>query len=160
MYLLIPLQEMISSLSELCNDRYGRRVFLYLLNPRSPQHFSNQFVQLLKPGDDNPYSKKPQDVRWAELCKGISPSLIELASDKAIEWACDKPLAPLLIQVAQFAKGDVGSVYQGLVGGLKGSEDNSIIQDPCGHWVLKRLIANEREGGCGQYDRVAIITIF
>ena len=138
---------MISSLSELCADRYGRRVLLYLLSPRSSQHFSNQFVQsLFKPGDDNFHSKKPQDTRWAELRSAISPPLIKLASEKAVEWACQKPMAPLLIEVSLSASGDVIPIYDSLVKGLEISGDTSLVQDPCGHWVLKRLIASEREG--------------
>ena len=137
---------MVSSLEDLCSDRYGRRVLHYLLGPRSSQHFSNQFVQILAPGDDNAHSKKPQDSRWAELRSNIAPSLIELASDKALEWACQKPMAPLLIQIAASAGGDATPIYKSLAEGLETSSDDGLVCDPCGHWVLKKLIANETEG--------------
>lgn len=132
---------MISSLYQVCCNSHGRRVLLYLLSPRSSQHFTNQFVELLTPGDGNTHSKKPHDIRWAELRKGISPSLVALASSKAIEWACQKPMAPLLIQVALSASADVTPLYTNIIDGLESSD---MVCDPCGHWVLKRLISNTK----------------
>lgn len=49
----ILLQEVTDCLEELCEDKFGRRVLLYLLSPRCPQHFHHQFVSLLTPGDSN-----------------------------------------------------------------------------------------------------------
>lgn len=129
----------MSSLDEVCCNNHGRRVILYLLSPRSSQHFTNQFIQLLTPGDCNKHSKKPHDVRWVELRKSISPSLVSLVSDKAVEWACQKPMAPLLIQVALSACSDVTPLYINLINSL---EISDMVGDPCGHWVLKRLINN------------------
>ena len=51
----ISLQELCGSLEELCDSHYGRRVLLYLLEPRSPRHFSPQFIDILTPGDGNKY---------------------------------------------------------------------------------------------------------
>ena len=142
--MIFLLQEVIASLNDICIDRYGRRVILYLLCPRSARHFSNQFAQILTPGDDNVHSKKPRENRWMELRNAITPPLIELASDKALEWACHKPMAPLLIQLAMSATGDVSPLYNSVAEGV--ATDENLISDPCGHWVLKRLIANQNEG--------------
>lgn len=49
------LQEMVADLEELCDNHFGRRVLLYLLSPRNPQHFSSQFISILSPGDANPH---------------------------------------------------------------------------------------------------------
>ena len=93
----------------------------------------------------NTYSKKPQDTRWTELREGISPSLIKLASEKAVQWACQKPLAPLLIQIVLSAIGDVIPIYHTLTSDLL-EHKNELICDPCGHWVLKNILNIQREG--------------
>ena len=94
------------------------------------------------------YSKKPQTTRWEELLTAISPPLINLAAEKAIKWACTKPLAPLLIHTVQSAKGDVTPIYSSLCENLKlpYKEEGHLAADPCGHWVLKKLIGTTREG--------------
>lgn len=37
----------------------------------------------------------------------VSSPLIELATQRAVQWACSKPHAPLLIQIASSASGGV-----------------------------------------------------
>ena len=112
---------MIGSFEELCDHKIGRRVLLYLLNPRCSLHFTPQFISLLTPGDGNQHrcewvwsvgviivclcSKKPADVRWAELREAVSGPLIELAILRATQWSRSKPHAPLLIQIASSATG-------------------------------------------------------
>ena len=46
-------QEIQPSLEELALDTYGRKVLMYLLDPRSPAHFHPKVVELLKKGDGN-----------------------------------------------------------------------------------------------------------
>ncbi|XP_003387437.1 PREDICTED: pumilio homolog 3-like [Amphimedon queenslandica] len=175
------LTEIIASLEEICQDKHGRRVLLYLLNPRSPQHFSHQFLQLLTPGDSNQHSKKPQDIRWAELRAAISPPLIKLISENVVEWACEKPLAPLVIETVRSAVGDVTPIYTTLINegltrpldtdhGINDSDqmitdlvaDSNqchLIGDPCGHWVLKKLIAINREDSTPLFSDLIIQSV-
>jgi len=54
MYLLC-VQEMLKSLDEVVKNQHGRKVILYLLNPRDPHHFHPDIVKVLKEGDNNPY---------------------------------------------------------------------------------------------------------
>ena len=98
---------MVGHLEELCGDPYGRRVFLYLLAPRSPRHFSPQFVTLLTPGDGNKTSKKSSDVRYKELVGGVVNPLVQLSSRLACEWARSKQHAPLLVEIAESATGNM-----------------------------------------------------
>ena len=113
------------------------------------------------------FSKKPQDARWAELRAAISPHLVNLISEKVIEWACEKPLAPLVIETVRSAIGDVTPIYSKLINEglmrllcisdtdhgindsnqmITDSDQHHLISDPCGHWVLKKLLAVHREG--------------
>ena len=93
-------------MEELCENQFGRRVVLYLLAPRSPQHFSPQFVSLLSPGDENSQSKKPAIVRRKELLEPLTASLLDLATNKVVEWAQCNSHAPLLLEIIIVAQGE------------------------------------------------------
>lgn len=99
----VIISEMVTSLEELCDDPFGRRVLLYLLAPRCPTHFSPQFTALLSAGDGNAHSKKEGGVRQSELRDSIIVSLLNLATKKACSWAVSKCHAPLLLQIAESA---------------------------------------------------------
>ena len=102
-------------LQELCADPYGRRVLLYLLSPRSPRHFSPQFLSLLTPGDHNPHTKKPAHLRRRELLGGVASELLTFGSAHAVEWMQSKPHAPLLVEMAASLPGQ--HILIGLGGG-------------------------------------------
>lgn len=103
---LPPLQEMDKGLAELTTDQYGRKVLLHLLTPRSPRHFSPQYVALLSPGDDNVHSKKAAAVRSKELLEGVAATLLSFASAHVLKWAQSTPQAPLLLEVATSLPGN------------------------------------------------------
>jgi len=46
-------QELVKSLDEVADDKFGRKVLLYLLKPRDPLHFHPSVVQILSQGDGN-----------------------------------------------------------------------------------------------------------
>ena len=97
------LSEMLANMADLCSDPFARRVWLYLLAPRSPTHFSPQFISILSAGDGNAHSKKDQTVRWAELRDRVVAPLLALASGKSCSWVRSKCHAPLLLQIADSA---------------------------------------------------------
>ena len=99
----VILSELLANMADLCSDPFGRRVLLYLLAPRSPTHFSPQFVSLISAGDGNAHSKKDQSVRWAELRSRVVAPLLALASGRSCLWARSKCHAPLLLQIADSA---------------------------------------------------------
>lgn len=50
---VLCLQEVLSSVDEVINNKYGKKVLLYLLSPRDPAHLLPEVVQLLERGDGN-----------------------------------------------------------------------------------------------------------
>ncbi len=167
----IILSELLANMADLCSDPFGRRVLLYLLAPRSPAHFSPQFVALLSAGDGNTHSKKDQSVRWAELKSRVVAPLLGLASGKSCLWARSKCHAPLLLQIADSApskdytlcapiigfdhflhdfvgEADLSVLYSTLVERLclKFDPNSHLVSDASAHWVLKRLLSNEGKG--------------
>ena len=166
----VILSELLANMADLCSDPFARRVLLYLLAPRSPTHFSPQFVSLLSAGDGNVHSKKDQSVRWAELRNRVVAPLLALASGRSCLWARSKCHAPLLLQIADSApskysvsnlsylllniflcaigEDDLSVLYSTLVEGLclEFNCDSHLVSDASAHWVLKRLLSNEEKG--------------
>ena len=46
-------QELLGSLNEVIDDKFGRKVLLYLLRPRVSLHFHPSVVSILRQGDGN-----------------------------------------------------------------------------------------------------------
>ncbi|KAG8130597.1 hypothetical protein E2320_017339 [Naja naja] len=67
------LSELNGNLATVINNKYGRKVLLYLLSPRDPTYFSPAIIKILQQGDENAHSKKDADVRHNELLEAISP---------------------------------------------------------------------------------------
>ncbi len=105
-HLPCPLtQEVVLELAEICDSHIGRHVILYLLSPRSPRHFSPQYVDLLTPGDGNAHSKKAMPVRWSELQGGVAKALVTLATEQASIWCRSRPRALLLLETVRALRG-------------------------------------------------------
>lgn len=49
------VQEILSSLDEVINNKYGKKVLLYLLSPRDPAHLLPEIIKVLEKGDGNAY---------------------------------------------------------------------------------------------------------
>lgn len=50
---LSSVQEILSSLDEVINNKYGKKVLLYLLSPRDPAHLLPEIIKVLEKGDGN-----------------------------------------------------------------------------------------------------------
>ena len=44
---------MLKGISAVADNQYGRKVLLYLLNPRDPHHFHPDIVRILQEGDNS-----------------------------------------------------------------------------------------------------------
>lgn len=51
--LISPVQEIVSSLDEVINNKYGKKVLVYLLSPRDPAHLLPEIIKVLEKGDGN-----------------------------------------------------------------------------------------------------------
>lgn len=57
------LQEILSSLDEVINNKYGKKVLLYLLSPRDPAHLLPETIRMLERGDGNVHRYGPAGRR-------------------------------------------------------------------------------------------------
>ncbi|EHB17437.1 Pumilio domain-containing protein KIAA0020 [Heterocephalus glaber] len=102
----IIISEIISSLSNVVNDKYGRKVLLYLLSPRDPAHTVREIIEVLQKGDGNSHSKKDTAIRRHELLESISPALLNYLQRNAQEMVLDKSACVLVSDILGSATGD------------------------------------------------------
>ncbi|XP_036289821.1 pumilio homolog 3 isoform X4 [Pipistrellus kuhlii] len=148
----IIISEIISSLSNILNDKYGRKVLLYLLSPRDPAHTVREIIEVLRKGDGNAHSKKDTEIRRQELLESISPALLSYLQDHAQEMVLDKSACVLVPCILGAAIGDVQPAMNAVAslavaelhpGGKDG--ELHIAEHPAGHLVLKWLIEQDKK---------------
>ncbi|XP_038257736.1 pumilio homolog 3 isoform X1 [Dermochelys coriacea] len=146
------ISEISGSLPNIVNNKYGRKVLLYLLSPRDPAHFLPEIVKILQQGDGNAYSKKDSDVRRCELLEVISPALLAYLQEHAQEMVMDKATCILVADVLGSALGDVQPAMNAIASLaveelVPGGKDGQlhIAEHPAGHLVLKWLIGQDEK---------------
>uniref|UniRef100_A0A672V290 Pumilio RNA binding family member 3 n=1 Tax=Strigops habroptila TaxID=2489341 RepID=A0A672V290_STRHB len=151
------LSEINAALPNIINNKYGKKVLLYLLSPRDPAHFVPEIITLLQQGDGNAYSKKNTEVRRRELLEAISSPLLEYLQEHTQEVVTDKATFVLVADILRTAVGEIQPVL-GAIANLAaeelvpGGRDGQlhIAEHPAGHLVLKWLIEQDekmRESG-------------
>nr|XP_051702169.1 pumilio homolog 3 isoform X2 [Oryctolagus cuniculus] len=148
----IIISEIISSLPSIVNDKYGRKVLLYLLSPRDPAHTVREIIEVLQKGDGNAHSKKDTEIRRRELLESISPALLSYLQGHAQELVLDKSACVLVSSILGSATGDVQPAMAAIAtlaaaplhpGGSDG--ELHVAEHPAGHLVLKWLIEQDRK---------------
>ncbi|XP_056146732.1 pumilio homolog 3 [Lampris incognitus] len=141
------LSELLSSLDELINNKYGKKVLCYLLSPRDPAHLLPEIIKVLEQGDSNAHSKKDMLTRRRELLEVVSPPLLEYLCENASTMVMDKASSITISDILMSASGDLKPAMtavaqlanQDLVpGGTDGQLH--MAEHPAGHLVLRWLI--------------------
>lgn len=141
-YILAPMMDDIEALVQ---NRYARKVFLYLVVPRSSRYFSPDMVKVLEQGDGNANSKKDTDVRRNELRAAVSPALLDLVRARASALLRDPYGCHVVVETLLHANdGDVAAAMQSVAqlaaGEVPDAEDN-LLQHPIAHRMLKCMVA-------------------
>nr|XP_033781194.1 pumilio homolog 3 [Geotrypetes seraphini]XP_033781203.1 pumilio homolog 3 [Geotrypetes seraphini] len=146
------ISEISSNLSALVNNKYGRKVLLYLLSPRDPAHFVPEIIKVLQQGDKNDHSKKDAEIRHQELLEAISPPLIKYLQENAQEMVMDKATCVLVANILESAHGDFQPVMDSIADlaaeeFVPGGKDGKLhmAEHPAGHLVLKWLIEQDKK---------------
>ncbi|XP_039220432.1 pumilio homolog 3 isoform X1 [Crotalus tigris] len=161
------ISELNGNLATVINNKYGRKVLLYLLSPRDPTYFSPAIIKILQQGDGNAHSKKDADVRHHELLEAISPPLLQHLSAHTEEMVMDKAAFIAVTGILKAAVGNVQPAMKAIASlaareMIPGGEDGElhIAEHPAGHLVLKWLIQQDekmRESGReGCFARILI----
>ncbi|KAF3815983.1 hypothetical protein GH733_016088 [Mirounga leonina] len=112
----IIISEIISSLPNIINDKYGRKVLLYLLSPRDPAHTVREIIEVLQKGDGNAHSKKDAAIRRRELLEAISPALLSYLQGHARALVLDRSACVLVPDILGAAVGDVQPAMSAIAG--------------------------------------------
>ncbi|XP_056180902.1 pumilio homolog 3 isoform X1 [Falco biarmicus] len=152
------ISEINAALPNIINNKYGKKVLLYLLSPRDPAHFVPEIITLLQQGDGNAYSKKNTELRRRELLEAISSPLLEYLQEHTQEVVTDKATFVLVADILRTALGDIQPALDAIAslaaeelvpGGYDGQLH--IAEHPAGHLVLKWLIEqDEKMRECGK----------
>ncbi|XP_058024040.1 pumilio homolog 3 [Ahaetulla prasina] len=161
------ISELNGNLAAVINNKYGRKVLLYLLSPRDPTYFSPAIIKILQQGDENAHSKKDADVRHDELLEAVSLPLLQHLSAHAEEMVMDKAAFIVVTGILKAAVGDVQPAMKAIASlaarkMIPGGEDGQlhIAEHPAGHLVLKWLIEKDEKmsqsGREGCFARILI----
>ncbi|KFP80293.1 Pumilio domain-containing protein KIAA0020, partial [Acanthisitta chloris] len=146
------ISEINASLPNIINNKYGKKVLLYLLSPRDPAHFVPEIITLLQHGDGNAYSKKNTELRRRELLEAISSPLLKYLEEHTKEVVVDKATFVLVADILRTALGDIQPALDAIAnlaaeelvpGGCDGQLH--IAEHPAGHLVLKWLIEQDEK---------------
>ncbi|XP_048359301.1 pumilio homolog 3 [Sphaerodactylus townsendi] len=146
------ISELSDSLARIINNKYGRKVLLYLLSPRDPTYFSPAVIKILQQGDGNAYSKKDVEVRRCELLEAVSPCLLKYLNEHAEEMTMDKATCIMVTGILKASIGDIQPALNTIANLaaqelIPGGEDGQlhIAEHPAGHLVLKWLIEQDEK---------------
>ncbi|NXU52076.1 PUM3 protein, partial [Turnix velox] len=152
------ISEINASLPNIINNKYGKKVLLYLLSPRDSAHFVPEIITLLQQGDGNAYSKKNTELRRHELLEAISPPLLQYLQEHTLQVVVDKATFVLVAGILRTALGDIQPALDAIAnlaakelvpGGCDGQLH--VAEHPAGHLVLKWLIEqDEKRRECGK----------
>ncbi|CAK8680213.1 pumilio homolog 3-like [Clavelina lepadiformis] len=156
------VQHIVKGMDELVHNKYGRKVILYLLSPRNSSYFLPETVKLLSMGDGNKTSKKPMEQRHQELSEAALPGVMEYIIQNLKTIIFDHSLFVLIETAVVNCTGDTRPLIDAVmkllqVAFLPNTKDEDghlhIVEDPCGHMVVKRLIITESKEHKTQPDR-------
>jgi len=143
--------EIISNLKELIMDQYGRKVLLYLLSPRSNQHFIPEQKSILQQGDGNVTSKKDSSIRQQELRDAIINPVFDAMKNSIQEILKNKSACMVLLASLEHSTGNASGqvILENIctLAAVKFEDDDDqghIADDECGHWVLKKVIEQDK----------------
>uniref|UniRef100_H3AIF3 Pumilio homolog 3 n=1 Tax=Latimeria chalumnae TaxID=7897 RepID=H3AIF3_LATCH len=148
----IIISEITNTLPNLINNKYGKKVLLYLLSPRDPAHFLPEITKVLQQGDGNVHSKKDAEVRRRELLEAISPPLLKYLQEHAREVVMDKVTCVMVADILGSALGELQPALD-VIADIAAEEfvpagkdgELHIAEHPAGHLVLKWLLEQDEK---------------
>ncbi|XP_069820377.1 pumilio homolog 3 [Dendropsophus ebraccatus] len=148
----IILSEIISILPNLMQDKYGRKVILYLLSGRNSAHFLPEIIDVLKQGDGNAHSKKDPAIRQRELLETVSGPLLKYLESNIQDLVLQNAMCAVVTNTLLFALGDPQPVMSAIASiaaedFVPGGKDGElhIAEHPAGHLVLKWLLKQDKD---------------
>ncbi|KAI9495154.1 armadillo-type protein [Zychaea mexicana] len=136
-------------ISELCKqaktlfaDKFGRRVFLYILTGRNTRYLSPETVQQITEGDEIRQSKKDPEIRAKEVLDGCSPALIQTVAEDAPILMREKLSSQVVQEIMLHATGDKTAAVNAILNLASENieKENHIIEDRFGNRIIKAMV--------------------
>ncbi|ORX62028.1 ARM repeat-containing protein [Hesseltinella vesiculosa] len=136
------LTELGKSAKELFANKFGRRVFLYILAGRNTKYLSVDTVQFLAAGDDISTSKKENKVKAQELLHACSPQLIELVVENASVLMREKLSSQVVQEILLHAVGDKSKAIQTVLDLVQEDPDQEdhVMQHRFANRIIKAMV--------------------
>ncbi|KAI9282497.1 armadillo-type protein [Umbelopsis sp. AD052] len=138
------LGELSKSMTELLQDKFSRRIYLYLLVGRNTKYFHPSTIQLISANDEvrSKTSKKDPEVRAKELLTATSSSMIDQVTEHTGELMREKMSSQVVREIMLHALGDKTAAVDAI---LKLCDDNiekenHIIEHRFANRAIKALI--------------------
>uniref|UniRef100_A0A8C4ZJR8 CPL domain-containing protein n=1 Tax=Gadus morhua TaxID=8049 RepID=A0A8C4ZJR8_GADMO len=164
------IKQTVLAVRRVIKNKYGKKVLLYLLKPRDPDHILPEAIKFLEKGDSNAHSKKEPEIRKKELLEVVSPPLLEYLRDNAVSMVMDKGLSVIVRDILLSAAGDLRPAMKAVAkpaslelvpGGI--NKQLHMAEHPAGHIVLKWLIENDKAlaelGREERFSRILVDTV-
>ncbi|KAJ1963446.1 Pumilio y domain member 6 [Dipsacomyces acuminosporus] len=145
------IQDLCSLVSELLEDRFGRRVPLYILGGRNPHYVGIDALRVLNEGDETrkETSKKDPTARYTELGAHISEKMIMWTKGHLNEAIFDPLPSQAVSETLLRAQGDKSSAWQYVLDLVKapieqgGDNENHVLVNPISNRVITNCIIAE-----------------
>ncbi|KAI8066341.1 armadillo-type protein [Gongronella butleri] len=136
------LAELGKNAKELFADKYGRRVFLYILAGRNTKYLAGDTIQFLTAGDDISNSKKENKVKAAELLQACSPQLLQLVVDHASIVMREKLSSQVVQEIMLHAVGDKSAAIQTILALVDEDieKDDHVMEHRFANRIIKALV--------------------
>ncbi|KAI9304328.1 armadillo-type protein [Cunninghamella echinulata] len=136
------ISELCKNAKELVSDKFGRRVFLYILVGRNTKYLSTDTVKLLVAGDEYSTSKKDLKTKAQELLNASSPQLIKMVAENAGLLIREKLSSQVVQEIMLHAVGDKSEAIQAILdlAGENIEKENHVIEHRYANRVIKTMI--------------------
>ncbi|XP_054714765.1 pumilio homolog 3-like [Uloborus diversus] len=160
------IKELVKNLLELSQNIHGKKVLIYLVNPRDPHFIHPDIISILKTGDGNVNSKKNPVVRSSELKSIISEPLIQLIVSNIPALYTDNAFCLFSAVILKHIAGDRTAAFRSIakIAAEPYNSDNKnkhIIEVSGSNFMLKQLILNDasvlKEKDCTSTDTFSYV---
>ncbi|KAG8193262.1 hypothetical protein JTE90_027006 [Oedothorax gibbosus] len=106
--------ELKKELLQLSQNVHGKKVLIYLLNPRDSHYIHPDVINILKTGDGNETSKKDPEIRQSELKAVIAQPLLELIKENIQNQYTDNAFCLFTLVILQHTIGDKTEAFRAI----------------------------------------------
>ncbi|KAI8321135.1 ARM repeat-containing protein [Martensiomyces pterosporus] len=143
------VQDLCAIANELIEDRFGRRVLLYILAGRNPQYVGIDALKVLNEGDPvrEETSKKDPTTRHSELAAHISEKMIKWVAGHLQEAIFDPLPSQAVSETLLRAQGDKSEAWAAVLELVKAdieeSGESHVLVNPISNRVITNCIIAE-----------------